>query len=97
MRLYLRAQFNLGIVLPGYYSTEAVAVFQLTTMGRGASLQVSTMYKCVLYERYIQNHGDPPHSGLIPFESIKVSQARFIINIQSCFHKSLGSMAGECS
>lgn len=50
MRLCPRAQFNLGIVLPGYYSTEeAVARFQLTTMERGASLQVSTVYKCDVF------------------------------------------------
>lgn len=50
MRLCLRAQFNPGIVLPGYYSTEAVAVFQLTTMEKGASLQVSTVYKCDIFK-----------------------------------------------
>lgn len=50
MRLCLTAQFNLGVVLPGCYSTEAVAVFQLTTMERGASLQVSTMYKCDIFK-----------------------------------------------
>lgn len=49
MRLCLRAQFNLGIVLPGYYSTKAVAVFQLTTMERRASLQISSVYKCGVF------------------------------------------------